>query len=164
MFLANYGDILTDADLSSLVGDFTARTATAGMLVVRPQQSFHMVDSDNGRVSGLRDARDADLWINGGYYMFRQGIFDVTRRGEELVDEPFARLIEAGQLVAYRHDGFHASLETLKDLERLQLLGDAGRLPSARRSVVSTAEPVLATAEMDLATAEMDLGEGDQLG
>ncbi len=131
MFLANYGDILSDADLDALTADFRARPETAGLLVVRPQHSFHLVEAEDGRVSGLRDAKHADMSINGGHYMFRPGIFEVIRPGEELVDEPFARLIGAGQLVAYRHEGFYTSLDTLKDLERLQSLTESGQHPWA---------------------------------
>ena len=38
---------------------------------------------------------DSDLWINGGYFVFRPEIFDYIEPGEELVEEPFARLIDA---------------------------------------------------------------------
>jgi glucose-1-phosphate cytidylyltransferase len=131
VFLANYGDIVTDAPLDQLVADFQARTEVAALVAVRPQHTFHLVEADGTQVRGLRDAQRADMWINGGYYMFREGIFDVIQPGEELVDAPFDRLIASGQLAAYRHEGFHVSLDTLKDLERLQALSESGRLPWA---------------------------------
>jgi len=132
LFLANYGDVVTDAPLDEIVADFRARSEVAALLAVRPAYSFHLVDDDGeGRVSGLRDVQRADLWINGGYYIFRQAIFDYIRPGEELTEEPFRRLVEAGQLLAYRYEGFYTSMDTLKDLQRLQQLSETGRPPWA---------------------------------
>ena len=42
----------------------------------------------------------SEVWINGGYFIFRNKIFDYIREGEELVLEPFNRLIEEGRLMA----------------------------------------------------------------
>ena len=82
MFLANYGDTLTDAPLDRLVEEFRADTATAALLSVRPSYSFHIVDSDaSGWVTSLRDVATADLQVNGGSYMFRPEIFDVLDTG-----------------------------------------------------------------------------------
>ena len=60
-------------------------------------------------------SQDADLWINGGFFIFRCEIFDYMRDGEELVEAPFRRLIEADQLLAVRHAGFWRPMDTLKD-------------------------------------------------
>ena len=45
----------------------------------------------------------ANIWINGGYFIIPPEIFDYMREGEELVLEPFSRLIADDQLMAYRH-------------------------------------------------------------
>ena len=132
VFAANYADVVTDAPLDELAADFRARTEVAALLAVRPSYSFHLVDDDGqGRVAGLLDVQSADLWVNGGYYLFRPGIFEYLRPGEDLVGPPFERLIAEAQLVAYRYDGFHTSLDTLKDLQRLQQLNETGRPPWA---------------------------------
>ena len=62
------------------------------------------------------------LRINGGFFAFKQQIFDYIKPGEDLVIEPFERLIEKNELVAYPHDGFWASLDTYKDKQRLDEL------------------------------------------
>ena len=54
----------------------------------------------------FRSSDRSDIWINGGYFLLRREIFDYMREGEELVLEPFRRLIEADQLMAYKHEGF----------------------------------------------------------
>jgi glucose-1-phosphate cytidylyltransferase len=125
MFLANYGDTLTDAPLDQLVDEFRADTATGALLSVRPSHSysFHVVETNaDGRVTALRDVAAADLRINGGGYLFRAGMLDRLTSGDDLVDATFATLAAEGRLAAYRYDGFWVSLDTLKDLEVLQRL------------------------------------------
>jgi glucose-1-phosphate cytidylyltransferase len=132
MFLANYGDTLTDAPLDRLVEDFRSSDAVAGLLSVRPTYSFHVVETDDGgRVTDLPDVTAAALRINGGGYLFRPEILDRLGSGEDLVDAPFAGLAEAGGLVAFPYDGFWASLDTLKDLELLQRLDERDAAPWA---------------------------------
>ena len=60
--------------------------------------------------------------INGGYFVFKNQIFDYIKEGEDLVNEPFQRLISQRELVAYEYDGFWASLDTYKDKQRLDEL------------------------------------------
>jgi glucose-1-phosphate cytidylyltransferase len=132
MFLANYGDTLTDAPLDRLIDDFRSRDAVAGLLSVRPSYSysFHVVELDGqGRVRGLPAVEHADIRINGGYFVLRREIFDVIEPGDELVEQPFARLIATDRLHASRHEGFWAPLDTLRDLEHLQELAVAGTPP-----------------------------------
>ena len=61
-----------------------------------------------GRYRESSARRRRGLWANGGFFVFRQAIFDYLGEGEELVEAPFHRLIEAGKLFAYKHDGFWA--------------------------------------------------------
>jgi glucose-1-phosphate cytidylyltransferase len=130
MFLANYGDIVTDAPLDALIERFRASDAVAGLLSVRPSYSFHVADiADDGRVRRLQSVEDADLRINGGGYVFRPEIFELVRNGEDLVDAPFAALAARGALLAFRHDGFWVSLDTLKDLKVLEGLEASGHAP-----------------------------------
>jgi glucose-1-phosphate cytidylyltransferase len=130
LFCANYADSLTDAPLPALVEDFKARGKVAALLSVRPHHSFHVAaHSDDGLVTRITDVNGADLWVNGGYFMFRQELFDFIREGEDLLEEPFRRLIRADELIAYRYEGFWTAMDTLKDLQRLRELHDQGRPP-----------------------------------
>jgi glucose-1-phosphate cytidylyltransferase len=130
MFFANYADNLTDAPLPELAADFRARGKVAGFLSVRPHHSFHVASHrEDGLVSRITNVHGADLWVNGGYFMFRQEFFDFIREGEDLTEEPFRRLIEAGELIAYRYEGFWTAMDTLKDLQSLRSLYDNGRSP-----------------------------------
>ncbi len=131
MFLANYGDTLTDAPLDRLTADFEAGDATASFLSVRPTgYGFHTVTTDGqGRVTAFEDPTRADIWINGGYFMLRPGLFEAMRPGEELVEAPFARLAEARTLATVRYDGFWAPVDTLRDVQRLEQLVESGAAP-----------------------------------
>ena len=132
IFLANYGDTLTDAPLDELVETFRADTATAAsFLAVRPSvYPIRIVDADAAsRVTRLLHPADADIWINGGYFILRDEIFSVLEPGDELVEQPFARLVEQGRLRATKYEGFWGPLDTLRDLEHLQSLAVAKRAP-----------------------------------
>jgi glucose-1-phosphate cytidylyltransferase len=131
MFLANYSDCLTDLDLPSLIEYFRARNRVAGLLTVAPNVSFHYVGATDGVVTGLTDVRGTPLRVNGGFFIFRQEIFDYLREGDELVDGPFRRLIEQQQLVAYEYDGFWKAMDTFKDKQQLDELWTQGRPPWA---------------------------------
>jgi glucose-1-phosphate cytidylyltransferase len=132
VFLANYGDTLTDAPLPELLADFQARDRVAAFLCIRPTYTFHVVDIEpTGEVSGITHVRETDTWINGGYFILRRSVFDYIKEGEDLVDEPFRRLIRDGQLIGYRYDGFWAPMDTLKDKQDLDALYDAGKPPWA---------------------------------
>ena len=130
MFLANYGDTLTDADLHATISHARAANVTASFLAVRPNYSFHVVSMDGrGIVDGIQDVTRSDVWINGGYFVFRNEILDQLRPGEDLVDAPFHRLLVADQLLAQRHDGFWAPMDTLKDQQWLESLHESSAAP-----------------------------------
>jgi glucose-1-phosphate cytidylyltransferase len=131
IFLANYGDTLTDAPLDRLVEEFRTSDAVASFLSVRPSgYPFRVLRTDDrDRVEALLRPGDADLWINGGYFMLRREVFDAMEPGDELVEAPFERLIAGGRLRCVRHEGFWGPLDTLRDLEQLEALAAAGQAP-----------------------------------
>jgi glucose-1-phosphate cytidylyltransferase len=128
MFLANYSDGLSDLQLDTYIDDFKRRNLIAGALSVRPSQSLHAVRvNDDGIVNAIESVRDSNYWINAGFFCLRPEVFDHIQEGEELVEEPFRRLIEKRQLWTQRHAGFFASMDTFKDkitLDRLEARGE----------------------------------------
>ncbi len=133
MFLANYGDTLTDAPLDQFIEEFKASGKIAAFLAVAPKSyTFHIVQMGDGRqVRQIGSVSSADLWLNGGYFMFRREIFDYIGPGEELVEEPFSRLIAEDQLIAFQYSGYWAPMDTLQDLQNLEAGYEAGLLPWA---------------------------------
>ena len=116
IFLANYSDQLSDLQLNQHIERFEKTDAVAGILAVRPSQSFHLVESnDSNQVTGIESVLTSDMWINGGFMVLRSTIFDYLRDGEELVEEPFARLLDESKLFAYKYEGFWKAMDTFKD-------------------------------------------------
>ncbi|HRQ40408.1 MAG TPA: glucose-1-phosphate cytidylyltransferase [Chloroflexota bacterium] len=116
MFMANYTDGLSDLDLDRYLEYFTSQNKTAGFLSVRPSQSFHHVtQNENGLVTSIEAIDRGDFWINGGYFILRPAIFDYIQDGEELVMQPFQRLIAEQQLMTYRNPNFWACMDTFKE-------------------------------------------------
>jgi glucose-1-phosphate cytidylyltransferase len=130
-FLATYGDGLTDAPLPDVVSSHHAHKSVATFLCVRPTNySFHTVEvKRSGLVGGIQDITQANIWINGGFFVLDRRIFDFIEEGEDLVDRPFSRMIEAKQVRAYRYEGFWAPMDTLKDKHNLEALLESGRPP-----------------------------------
>jgi glucose-1-phosphate cytidylyltransferase len=129
-FLATYGDGLTDAPVPNLVDSFQAHGKIAQFLSVRPQFNAHLVSSDaDGNVVRVEDMSSSNIRINGGFFVFRREIVDLIEPGEELVEEPFARLIAAGELVAYPYDGFFGVMDTIKDRQLLETMHETGQAP-----------------------------------
>jgi glucose-1-phosphate cytidylyltransferase len=130
VFLANYSDNLTDFYLPDLIDHFCERRKTAAFLCVRPSLSCHRVCvSSEGLVQEIRAINKTDIQINGGYFVFRQSIFDHIKDGEELVQEPFYRLIAQKELVGYPYDGFWKSMDTFKEKQELDDLCTKGMAP-----------------------------------
>lgn len=148
MFLANYSDGLTNVNLDSMIERFKKSDKIACFLAIRPPLTYHLADIDtDGRVQQFRTSNRSEIWINGGYFLFRPEIFDYMREGEELVMEPFNRLIQEDKLMACKHGGFWRSMDTLKDREVLEDMVEQGDMPwrfdaetSAARKLVTAAE------------------------
>jgi len=116
IFLANYSDGLSDISIDSMIEEFKTKDAIASFAAVRTWQSFHAAKFDKDRyVTSLGELGEMDFWINGGFFVLRNEIFDYIREGEELVEQPFGRLIEHSKLVAYPHTGYWRSMDTFKD-------------------------------------------------
>jgi glucose-1-phosphate cytidylyltransferase len=132
LFLANYADVLTNAPLPAMIAGVREQEAVASFLAVRPTYTFHVSHFEQGnRVRDIQSIAEADIWINGGYFVLRREIFDYLEPGDELVEAPFRRLIAEDRLLGYRHRGFWAPMDTLKDRETLNNLFETGERPWA---------------------------------
>lgn len=127
-FLANYADGLSDLPLDQHIADFRDRRVSASFAAVRSSQSFHSVHADeDGVVTRMGALPDEQLWINGGFFVMRPDIFNYIQEGEELVEQPFARLIGERKLAVTRWGGFWRCMDTFKDkidFDRMEARGD----------------------------------------
>jgi glucose-1-phosphate cytidylyltransferase len=129
VFLANYSDGLTDLNLSDMIDTFEASGKVATFLAVPPAQSFHLVDlADSGDVTAIRPVSESNLMINGGYFAFRSELFDYIYPGDELVNEPFNRLIKERKLLGYPYDRLWV-MDTFKEQQQLSDMYASGCAP-----------------------------------
>ena len=129
-FFATYGDGVSDIDLNSLLQFHNQHGRVATVTVVRPRLQFGLVeiDADNG----VRDFTEKPLfdgWINGGFFVFDRRVFDYLDPESTLEREPMRRLAADGQLMAYRHEGFWACMDSYKDSTELNNAWASGEAP-----------------------------------
>lgn len=130
VFLANYVDGLSDLDLNMHIQRFLKTGKTACFVSVIPTATCHLVETDSdGRVLRINHAFTSNKWINGGYFVLRQRIFDYIKPGEDLVNEPFHRLIQDGELITYKHTGYWACMDTFNERQQLEDLWSKGGAP-----------------------------------
>jgi glucose-1-phosphate cytidylyltransferase len=130
IFLANYSDGLSDVNLNEMIDRFKKSGKIACFLAIRPPLTYHLVDmNEDGAVKRFRSSDTSEIWINGGFFIMRPQIFDYMEPGDELVLKPFQRLIEEDQLLAYKHDGFWHSMDTLRDRQVLEDMFEKGSIP-----------------------------------
>src|SRR5436190_1569264 len=129
-YYAHYG--LTDLPLGQQIDHFHEQNKIASFLCIRPNLSYHTVSVARGNgslVSDIHPITNGDLRINGGFFIFKKQIFDYIREKEELVIEPFQRLVKEKQLIGYTYDGFWESMDTFKDRQHLESLASSGLAP-----------------------------------
>jgi glucose-1-phosphate cytidylyltransferase len=147
IFLANYGDVLTDAPIDKMVKQLRASDDVATMLAIKPQESFHVVTmNDDARVSSFTPVADLDIRINGGYFVLRDQIFDYLNEGEDLVMNACVAAAAVGRVRAYPYDGFWAPMDTLKEravLEELYHSGNCPWMPWRERAAAHGSIPVM---------------------
>lgn len=130
VFMANYSDGLTDLYLPKMVDYFNNSNKTACFLSVNPSQSFHIVSLDEKNVvTDISPVQTSNMLINGGFFIFKNDIFKYMKDGEELVLEPFQRLIGMQELISYKHNGFWACMDTFKEKQYLEDLYTQGKAP-----------------------------------
>jgi glucose-1-phosphate cytidylyltransferase len=130
VFLANYSDGLTDLDCNAYVESFLKRDKIATFLSVRVPQTFHIVHADTEHnVNKLEFVGDSNIRINGGFFALRREIFQYMNKDEELIIQPFQRLMEKKKVVGVPYDGFWRNMDTFKDKLELDDLVAHGRAP-----------------------------------
>lgn len=129
VFLANYSDGLSDVPLDTMIERFREMDAIASFIAVRTSQSFHSAKFDaDGTVRALGELQADEFWINGGFFVLGREIFDHINEGEELVEEPFQRLIKKKKAIAYPYSGYWQAMDSYKDkisIDRAYARGNA---------------------------------------
>jgi glucose-1-phosphate cytidylyltransferase len=132
LFMANYADGVTDLDLNAYIEKFETTDKIGAFLAVRPPQTYHIARLDGEDAVELGPMGDEDIWLNGGYFIFRKEIFDYIEPGDDLVAGPVSRLAKEGKTHAHRLDGFWSPMDTFKEQNYLESLYNAAKAPWAK--------------------------------
>jgi glucose-1-phosphate cytidylyltransferase len=138
-FCATYADGLADVDLEALLAFHRAHGALATMTVVRPCLQFGVTELAGELVSGFREKPRSEHWINGGFFCFAAAVLERLDADSVLERGPLEGLAAAGELRAYRHEGFWECMDTYKDAVQLNDLWASGDAPWLRAAVSSPA-------------------------
>ncbi len=125
-----YADGLSDIDLHELLSVHREGGVQATLTVVRPELPFGVAElNGDGIVRGFQEKPRSERWINGGFFCFEPQVLRSVGMDEVLERHALSRLAEAGQLRAFRHQGFWACMDTYKDAVALNELWTSGRPP-----------------------------------
>jgi glucose-1-phosphate cytidylyltransferase len=128
-FMLTYGDGLSDVELNGLLGFHHKLTRTATVTAVRPRSSFGVLEVENGVAKAFVEKPLLDQRINGGFFAFRRNVFDYVMPDETLEGLPLKRMVAAGELAVYEHDGFWTCMDTKKDFDTLNAMWCEGQTP-----------------------------------
>ena len=132
-FMLTYGDGVCDIDIKKLVKFHKDNGKLATITAIQPGGRFGALDideSDNTIREFVEKRKEDGGWINGGYMVLEPKIFDYIE-GDATVFEkgPLESVATAGQLVAYKYDGFWQCMDTLRDKLYLDELLESGKAP-----------------------------------
>ncbi|HET9955510.1 MAG TPA: glucose-1-phosphate cytidylyltransferase [Polyangiaceae bacterium] len=131
-FLLTYGDGVADLDVQASIAFHRAQGRAATLTAAQPPGRFGQLGiSPNHEVHAFEEKpRGEGGWINGGFFVLEPSIFDFISGDETVWErEPLQALARTGQLSAYKHDGFWACVDTLRDRNYLEALWSADKAP-----------------------------------
>lgn len=129
-FALTYADGVADIDLSALANFHSGHDGLASITVTRPVSPWGEARlGDDDRVIGFVEKPRLDEWINGGFMVLEPEALDYIGVEDILEHEPLEKLAEAGELRAFRHEGFWHCMDTFKDAQVLNEICADGTPP-----------------------------------
>jgi glucose-1-phosphate cytidylyltransferase len=129
-FMLTWGDGVSDIDLGDLLEFHRSHDRIATVTAVHPPARFGQLEMDGDRVSAFSEKPIDQGWINGAFFVLEPAVFDLIDDDDTLFEkEPMERLAAAGQLMAYRHEGFWQCMDTMRDKKLLEDLWSSGEPP-----------------------------------
>jgi glucose-1-phosphate cytidylyltransferase len=130
-FMFTYGDGVTDLNIADVVA-FHKKQKTIGTITgVHPRSKYgivKLVEGDETKVAGFEEKPVLNDWINGGFGVYKREFLNYLQPGE--FEHPALKRIAAkGELSIYKHEGFWASVDTMKELEDLNAIWRSGEVP-----------------------------------
>lgn len=133
-FMLTWGDGVSDIDLDDLLAFHRSHGKLATVTAVRPPARYGHMKFDGDQVTAFEEKpQTAEGWINGAFFVLEPEVHDYIE-GDDVMFEhaPLMNLAKDGQLMAYRHEGFWAAMDTLRDKHNLESLWNNGQRPWAQ--------------------------------
>lgn len=130
--MVTYGDGVGDIDVTALVEFHRSHGRLATITAVHPPGRFGELVLAGDRVDQfVEKPQVSDGWINGGFMVLeREAIEGYIPDDDVMLErEPIAALADAGELMAYRHEGFWQPMDTPRERDLLEELWAAGDAP-----------------------------------
>ncbi len=130
-FMLTYGDGVADIDLDALLAFHRHHGKMVTVSAVRPTARFGELELNGSVVERFKEKPQMhDGWINGGYFVIEPTFFDLIVGDSTVLErDPLEKACQAGELMAYRHEGFWQCLDTKRDLDHLQHLWNCDKAP-----------------------------------
>lgn len=130
-FCLTYGDGVSDVDITALIAHHKQSGREATVTAIQPTGRFGALALDQDRVTGFVEKPKGDgQWVNVGFFVCEKSVLDRIA-GDEMPfeDAPLASLARDGELSVYRHNGFWAAMDTLRDKTQLERMWSSGEAP-----------------------------------
>jgi glucose-1-phosphate cytidylyltransferase len=124
-FMATYGDGLADIDIMDLLAFHKKHGKMATVTGINPAARFGELRIAGEQVLSFKEKpTDSEGLINGGFFVFDRKIFEYLSEDQncDLEYGPLERIAQEGQLMVYKHKGFWACMDTLRDMDFLNNL------------------------------------------
>ncbi|HZJ77309.1 MAG TPA: glucose-1-phosphate cytidylyltransferase [Clostridia bacterium] len=131
-FMLTYGDGVSDVDINKLLEYHKSKGKMATITAIRVDQKFGVLDvDDNNLIRSFREKTKEDgSFINGGFMVLEQDIFDIIEGDETVLEKyPLEEAARRGELNAYKHHGFWQCMDTLRDKQLLENLWQSNEAP-----------------------------------
>ena len=130
-FCMTYGDGVSNIDIGHLIAQHTVTKFEATVTAVRPPGRFGALEIDGVRVNSFLEKPTGDgQWINGGFFVCEPSVINrISDDGVSWENSPLQTLALDNQLGVYRHEGFWAAMDTLRDRNYLESLWAQGEAP-----------------------------------
>jgi len=133
-----YGDGLSDIDINQLKSFHEKQGTFATLTAVRNQSSFgNLKFKNDGIVSSFKEKPKLnDSWINGGYFILEQNIFEYLNLENidqiQWENDPLQNIASDNQLSAFKHEGFWKAMDKLSDKINLEKVWSSNEIPWKR--------------------------------
>jgi len=130
-FCFTYGDGVSDVNITELIEFHQSQNTLASVTAIQPAGRFGALDLSGNKISAFEEKPQGDgSWVNGGYFVLSPEVMNyIDGDATTWEKEPLQTLANAGELSAYKHDGFWHPMDTLRDNKQLNELWDNGNAP-----------------------------------